>query len=266
MWYGKKGPMVDNNQFVETHAHIYSSKFKEDIADVIERSQEAGVSKIYMPNVDHESIDGMLELENKYPEYCIPMMGLHPCSVKKDFEKELYIVEDWLSKRPFVAVGEIGTDLYWDKSLFELQKEAFIIQCNLANQNDIPVIIHCRESIDETIEILEGMANAPKGIFHCFTGDVEQAKRIIALGHKIGIGGVATFKNGGLDPVLLEIDLENMVLETDCPYLAPTPYRGKRNEPAFIELVAQKISDLKNIPVSEVAQSTTNSALQIFKS
>lgn len=257
--------MSDKPQYVETHAHIYSSKFQEDIGEVLGRAKESGVSKIYMPNVDRESIDQMLLLEEQYPDYCIPMMGLHPCSVQKGFEKELYLVEDWLSKKEFVAVGEIGTDLYWDKSLFDIQKEAFKVQCDLANKYDIPVIIHCRESIDETIELLEEMSDAPKGIFHCFTGTVDQANQIIALGHKVGIGGVATFKNGGLEPVISEIALEEMVLETDCPYLAPTPHRGKRNEPAFIELVAKKISDVKDIALTEVARITSMNADQVFE-
>lgn len=252
-------------QLVETHAHIYLDKFKSDIDDVIARAQEQGVEKIYLPNIDSESIDAMLELEYRYPGYCIPMMGLHPCSVNKDFEKELYIVEDWLNKRDFVAIGEMGTDLYWDKTYFEQQKEAFNIQSRWAIARDRPIIIHCRESIDETIALVSEL-NTPafKGIFHCFTGTVEQATQIIEMGFLLGIGGVATFKNGGLEPVLEAIGLEHLVLETDSPYLAPVPHRGKRNEPAFVELVAEKIATVKNITKNEVAEATTNNANRIF--
>lgn len=251
---------------IETHAHIYSDKFKEDIDEVIARAQEDGVEKIYMPNIDSESIDAMLELEQRYPGYCIPMMGLHPCSVKKDFEKELYIVEDWLSKRDFVAVGEMGTDLYWDKSLFEEQKEAFKIQSDLALKYDLPIIIHCRESMEETIALIASYSGSGlKGIVHCFTGTEDQASRIIDLGFKLGLGGVATFKNGGLEPVMQNIDLSHFVLETDSPYLAPVPHRGKRNEPLFLRLVAQKIADERNIDIQEVIDQTSATATQIFE-
>lgn len=252
-------------QLVETHAHIYLDKFKSDVDEVIERAREQGVEKIYLPNIDSESIDAMLELEYRYPEYCIPMMGLHPCSVNKNFEKELYIVEDWLTKRDFAGIGEMGTDLYWDKTYIEQQKEAFVIQSNWAIERDRPIIIHCRESIQETIDMVEDL-NSPgfKGIFHCFTGTVEQAKKITEMGFLLGIGGVATFKNGGLEPVLEAIALEHLVLETDSPYLAPVPHRGKRNEPAFVELVAQKIATVKNITKNEVAEATTTNANRIF--
>ncbi|MFY0625735.1 MAG: TatD family hydrolase [Reichenbachiella sp.] len=251
--------------FIETHAHIYSEQFKDDIDDVIERAKERGVEKIYMPNIDHTSIDDMLELENRYPEFCIPMMGLHPCSVKKDFQKELYLVEDWLSKRPFVAVGEMGTDLYWDKTLFDFQKEAFKIQLELALKHNIPLVIHCRDSMNETIEIIEEKGSSQvKGVFHCFNGDESQAKRIIDLGFWLGIGGVATFKNGGMEPVLKSVSLEHMVLETDSPYLAPVPKRGKRNEPSYIELVAEKISSERGMNIADIAEVTSQNALKLF--
>lgn len=250
---------------VETHAHIYSDKFKDDVDEMIERSKEQGVEKIYMPNIDSESIDAMLELEYRYPGYCIPMMGLHPCSVDKNFEKELYIVEDWLNKRDFVAVGEMGTDLYWDKTYFEQQKEAFNIQSRWAIEKDRPIVIHCRESIDETIALVADLkVENFRGIFHCFSGNVQQAKQIIDLGFYLGIGGVATFKNGGLEPVLESIPLDRLVLETDSPYLAPVPHRGKRNEPAYLSLVAQKIATVKNITQDEVAKVTTENAYHIF--
>lgn len=252
-------------EFIDSHAHIYLDKFKEDIHDVLERSFEEGVNKIYMPNIDHTSIDDMLELENKYPANCIPMMGLHPCSVQKGFEKELYQVEEWLGRRNFAAVGEIGTDLYWDKTFWPEQQEAFKIQVDWAKKYNLPVVIHCRESIDETIELVEQFKDDNlKGVFHCFSGDLEQARRIINLGFYLGFGGVATFKNGGLDTVIPEVDLEYMLLETDSPYLTPTPHRGKRNEPSYIPLIARKIASLKTKPLDEVAAKTTLNTLKLF--
>lgn len=252
-------------RLVETHAHIYSNKFNQDIADVLDRAREAGVEKIYMPNIDSTSIDAMLELEHRFPNFCVPMMGLHPCSVNKDFEKELYIVEDWLSKREFVAVGEMGTDLYWDKTFFDQQKEVFNIQCDLAIKHDVPIVIHCRESMDETIELVSNHGdNKIRGIFHCFTGDKDQANKVIELGFSLGIGGVATFKNGGLEPVLESVDLQKLVLETDSPYLAPVPHRGKRNEPSYVELVAERIANIKNLLTEEVAEATSQNAYEIF--
>jgi TatD DNase family protein len=219
-----------------------------------------------MPNIDHSSIDDMMEVEQRFPDQCLSMMGLHPCSVKKDFEKELYIVENWLSKRKFSAVGEIGTDLYWDKTFWEQQKEAFRVQVTWAKKFNLPVVIHCRESINETIELLESLKDGNlKGVFHCFSGNMEQAKKIIEMGFYLGIGGVATFKNGGLDKVLPEIDLSNLVLETDSPYLAPVPYRGKRNSPVYIPLIAERIAQLNNVSIEEIMIATYNNASKLFK-
>ena len=249
---------------IDTHAHIYLDQFEKDVDEVLERSQEVGVEKIYMPNIDHTSIDAMLELENR-SDLCISMMGLHPCSVDNKFEKELYIVEEWLGKRKWSAIGEIGTDLYWDKTYWEQQKEAFNIQCKWAVKYDRPVVIHCRESIDETIELIENLKEDKlRGVFHCFSGNLEQAQNITELGFYLGIGGVATFKNGGLDKVLPDIKLKHLVLETDSPYLAPTPNRGKRNEPAYLELVSNRIAELKNISVEEVREETTINAKNLF--
>jgi TatD DNase family protein len=198
--------------WIDTHAHIYSDQFAEDRSAMLQRSDEQGIGKIYMPNVDHSSIDGMLELEDQSNGKFVAMMGLHPCSVKSDFQKELYIVEEWLSKRKFAAVGEIGTDLYWDKSFWEQQKEAFIIQVNLAKKYNLPIVIHCRESIDQTIELVEQLQDGKlSGIFHCFSGTAAQAQRIINLNFYLGIGGVVTFKNGGLDKVLPDISLDHIV-------------------------------------------------------
>lgn len=248
---------------IETHAHIYLKEFSNDLPQIIEKAKGEGVERIYMPNVDHTTIDDMLEVANKYPDYCIPMMGLHPCSVTKRFEKDLYEVEDWLKKGGFAAVGEIGTDLYWDKTFWPQQQEAFRIQAELAAKYNLPLVIHCRETIDETIELVKE-TDSINGVFHCFTGSLEQANEIINQGFKIGLGGVSTFKNGGLEPVMEEIELKNMVLETDSPYLAPVPYRGKRNEPSYIKLVAERISVVKNIDVEVVAEATTTNALKLF--
>jgi TatD DNase family protein len=250
---------------IDTHAHIYSEEFNVDRTDMIHRCEEAGVGKIYMPNVDHTSIDGMLELELKYPNMCISMMGLHPCYVKKDFEKELYLVEEWLNKRKFSAVGEIGTDLYWDKTFWLQQQEAFKIQVGWAKKYQRPIVIHCRESIDETIALLEPLLESGlKGIFHCFSGTLQQAEKIVAMGFYLGYGGVATFKNGGQDKVIPHISLDSIVLETDSPYLAPVPHRGKRNEPAYIQLVAKRVAELKGVSVENISEVTTQNAIKLF--
>lgn len=249
---------------IETHAHLYADKFDEDRAEIMERAVEVGVKKFYMPNIDHESIEPMLEVEAQFPA-TIATMGIHPCSIEKHFEKQLYEIEDWLNKRKFVAVGEIGLDFYWDKSLMEEQKEALKIQIELAKKHQIPIILHCRDSFDETYEIVKEMKdNNLKGVFHCFTGSAEDAKKVIDLGFFVGIGGVVTFKNGGLAEHIPDIDINRIVLETDAPYLAPTPKRGKRNEPAFLDLIAQKIADLKQISKEELVKITSSNANQLF--
>jgi len=251
--------------WIDTHAHIYSPEFDLDREDVLSHCTDIGIKKIYMPNVDHTSVDAMLELEHKRPAQCIAMMGLHPCSVKKDFEKELYRVEGWLSKRKFAAVGEMGTDLYWDKTFWEQQKEAFRIQVAWAKRYELPIVIHCRESVDETIELLAPLLDGKlKGVFHCFSGTFDQAKKISSMGFYLGLGGVSTFKNGGMDKVIPDLELENIVLETDSPYLAPVPHRGKRNTPEYIPLIATKVSDLKKITVEELMRITTANALRLF--
>lgn len=251
---------------IETHAHVYVEQFKDDLADTLERAQIAGVNRIYMPNIDHTSIDAMMELETAYPGYCIATMGLHPCSVGKDFEKELYQVEAWLNKREFVAIGEMGTDLYWDKTFVDQQVEAFKIQADWAKDLEKPIIIHCRESLEMTIKLVEELTDDRlTGVFHCFGGTPEQAKRIKELGFFIGLGGVTTFKNSGMDKVIPDLDLGHIVLETDSPYLSPVPHRGKRNEPAYIALVAQRIADLRQMGLSELIEITTENANELFK-
>ena len=252
--------------WVDSHAHIYLEDFDIDRIEMMKRCERADVRKIYMPNIDHTSIDDMLEVEAANPEQCIAMMGLHPCSVKKDFEKELYRVEDWLSKRKFAAIGEMGTDLYWDKSFWEQQQQAFDIQAAWARQYELPLVIHCRESIDETIALVEKNIDSKlKGVFHCFTGSIEQAKKIISLGFYLGLGGVSTFKNGGMDKVIPELDFNFVVLETDSPYLSPVPYRGKRNEPSYIPIIAEKIASLKEMPIEELKTITSDNTGKLFK-
>lgn len=251
--------------FIDTHAHIYVEEFKDDIEEVIQRAIDAGVEKILLPNIDVETIDDMLELEAKYPGYCFAMMGLHPCSVKEDFEKQLYQMEAWLTKRKFLAVGEIGTDLYWDKTFWPQQQEAFQIQCELAIKNDIPIAVHCRDSIDETTTLVKDYSKRGlRGVFHCFTGSIEQGKKLTDQGFYLGLGGVATFKNGGLDSVIPELDADKVMLETDSPYLAPTPDRGKRNEPSKVKVIAGKVSEYLNISEEEVGFLTTKNANALF--
>ncbi len=252
-------------KFTDTHAHIYSNKYDSDRDSVIRNSQELGVEKIYMPNIDVESIDAMLEAELRYPGICIPMMGLHPCDVNKDFEKQLYVMEEWIHKREFAGLGETGLDLYWDKTFFEQQKEALRIQVQWAKEKKWPLILHCRESMDETIAIIqEEKSDDLRGIFHCFSGSQKQAKEIMDLGFLLGIGGVSTYKNGGLDKVIPEIGIDHLVLETDGPYLAPVPHRGKRNSPEYIPLIAQRVADLADVPLEEVSRITQMNSQKIF--
>ena len=250
---------------VDSHTHLYADQFAADRDEVVQRALAQDVTHFYLPNIDHTSIEGMLALEAQYPAHCFAMMGLHPCSVGQDFERQLYEVETWLNRRPFVAVGEIGTDLYWDQTYRDQQAEAFRIQVGWAKEKNLPIVIHCRDSFDWTAALLEPLQDERlRGVFHCFTGTVDQARQAVALGFMLGIGGVATFKNGGLTPVLTEIGLEHLVLETDSPYLAPAPHRGKRNEPAFVSLVAQRVANLKQMAPEAVAEATTANALRLF--
>ncbi|MEM1321636.1 MAG: TatD family hydrolase [Bacteroidota bacterium] len=251
---------------IDTHAHLYASQFDKDREEMLERAIAAGVERFYLPNIDSESIASMLALEAAQPERCFAMMGLHPCSVKANYEEELAIVRQWLDKRSFCAVGEIGIDLYWDKTFFEQQKAAFRTQIQWAIELDVPIIIHSRESTNEIIEILEELRHEKlRGIFHCFGGSVDEAQKIMALGFHLGIGGVLTFKKSGLDQTMSAIGLERVVLETDAPYLSPTPYRGKRNESAYVRLVAQKLADIKQMSLEEVARITSANARSVFE-
>lgn len=253
------------NDVSDTHAHIYLEEFDEDREEMLTRARDAGVKRVFMPNIDRTSIDRMLDVQEKNSGYCFSMMGLHPCSVKEDFEKQLEIVEGWLNKRTFHALGEMGTDLYWDKSFWDQQKEAFNIQASWAVKYNLPLVIHCRESINETISLLMGQANPKlKGVFHCFSGTAEQAKEIAELGFYFGIGGVVTFKNGGLDKVVPALPMDRIIFETDSPYLAPAPNRGKRNEPAFITLPLKRTAQLLGIEESDIAKRAEENAARLF--
>ncbi len=250
---------------IDTHAHLYLEQFDEDREEMLQRAKDKGIKKFFLPNVDSSTIEDMLALEEKYPEVCFAMMGLHPCSVKSNYKEELVIVEKWLKKRPFVAVGEIGTDLYWDKTFVEEQKDAFRIQVNWAKDLGVPVVIHCRDSMDLTIDLVQKEQDGRlRGIFHCFGGSLEQAKKIIDLGFYLGIGGVLTFKKSGLDKTVQKIPLEHLVLETDAPYLAPTPFRGKRNESAYIHQIGEKLASVKETTLEEVAKVTSENARKVF--
>ncbi|MEO1258224.1 MAG: TatD family hydrolase [Bacteroidota bacterium] len=250
---------------IDTHTHLYLKHFKDDIEETIIRAKTEGIEKFYLPNIDAGSIDSMLELENKFPGVCFPMMGLHPCSVKENYREELTIVKKWLDKRPFCAVGEIGIDLYWDKTFLEEQKKAFITQAGWAKELGIPIVIHARESLDMLIELVkQEKDDRLQGIFHCFTGNLQQARQIMELGFYLGIGGVLTYKNSGLDKTVKDIPLDWLVLETDSPYLTPVPYRGKRNESAYIKIIAQKMAEIKDISLEDVAVTTTANGEKIF--
>jgi TatD DNase family protein len=250
----------------DTHAHLYAKEFDFDRDAMMARALTAGVEKIYLPNVDLDSIPRMLELEAKYPDRCFAMMGLHPCSVEADYKTVLAEIEKQLFARKFVAVGEIGLDYYWSKDYVEEQKDAFRIQCRWAIELDIPIIIHARESMDDLILIVgeEKKDERLRGIFHCFGGTPEQAKKIMDLGFWMGIGGVLTYKKSGLDEVVKDIPLEWLVLETDAPYLPPVPNRGKRNESGYVRFVAEKLAEVKGLTLEEVAAATTKNAEKIF--
>lgn len=252
-------------QIIDTHTHLYAKQFESDRAEIIQNAIEQGVDRFYLPNIDSGSIGAMLELETAYPDHCFAMMGLHPCSVNEKYKEELEIVKRWLDKRSFCAIGEIGIDLYWDKTFFEQQKEAFLTQIDWALELDIPIVIHSRESTSIIIDLLSTINNSKlRGIFHCFGGSAAEAAAIIDLGFLLGIGGVLTFKKSGLDKTMETVDLQHVVLETDSPYLAPTPYRGKRNESAYTRIVAEKLATVKNISLEEVAVVTTENALKLF--
>lgn len=253
--------------FIDTHTHLYSSKFDSDRTERIEKAISDGIKHFYLPNIDASSIAGMKKLTEQFPNNCYAMMGLHPCSVNEKVEVELERVEQELNDNNFIAVGEIGIDLYWDKSFIKEQEMAFRKQIQWAKNRELPIVIHCREAFDEILTIMdEENDEKMRGVFHCFTGDIDQAKHILNYGgFKLGIGGVVSFKNAGLDKVVSQLELENLVLETDSPYLAPVPFRGKRNESAYLVYIAEKLAEIFNVPLKEVAAITTEAAQEIFK-
>jgi len=252
-------------QIIDTHTHLYLNQFKDDVDLVIERAKNAGIDKFIFPAIDSSHFKDMHELRNRYPENIYLMSGLHPVSVKDNYNEELNLVLKSLETHNYVAIGEIGIDLYWDKTFLKQQQEAFEFQIRLAISNNLPIVIHCRDGFDEIFEILDAeKCSKMRGIFHCFTGTLEQAVRAINLGFKLGIGGVVTFKNGRIDKFLIKIDIKNIVLETDAPYLSPVPHRGKRNESFYVTYVLKKISELYGLNEQEIAKITSKNALEIF--
>ena len=252
-------------KIIDTHTHLYLKQFKDDIDKVIQRSIDKGINKFIFPAIDSTHFDDMHNLKNKYPGSIYLMSGLHPVDVKENFKEELEFVVNSLKSHSYVAIGEIGIDLYWDKTYLKQQQEAFEFQIRLAIKNDLPIVIHCREAFDEIFEILDNEnCDKLRGVFHCFTGTLEQANRATQLGFKLGIGGVVTFKNGGIDKFLNRIDLKHIVVETDSPYLAPVPYRGKRNESSYITYVIDKLSEIYGLSIEEIASVTTKNAEKVF--
>ena len=253
--------------FIDTHTHLFASEFDNDIDIVIKNALDNGISKMLLPNIDSTTTTKMLQLCDRHPNNCYPMIGLHPCSVKKDnLEKEISHVEQMLSQNKFIAVGEIGLDLYWDKSTLDLQKIAFGSQIELAKKYKLPIAIHVRDSFDEAIEIVERLNDDNlSGVFHCFTGNLEEAQRIINLNNfYLGIGGVVTFKNGGINKIINQVSLDRIILETDSPYLSPTPFRGTRNESKYLLNIAHKMAELYNIDIEDIAKKTTKNAIDLF--
>jgi TatD DNase family protein len=253
-------------EFIDTHSHLYLSQFSEDIEHCIERCHKNNVVKVVLPNIDSTTIQPIIELKEKSGNLFLSVIGLHPTHVKEDFEKELQTIFNTFQQNQHIGIGEIGIDLYWDKTYFEEQKYSFEFQVRFAIENDLPVIIHARDSFDEIIEVLSKINSQTfKGIFHAFPGDYFQAMKVIEMGFAIGIGGVLTFKNSHLPEVVKQVDLNHIVLETDSPYLAPVPYRGKRNESSYIPIIAEKIATLTDKEIEEVALKTTNKAREIFR-
>ena len=251
--------------FTDTHTHLYLDEFSNDIDIVIENAFSSNVKRLFFPAINSKYSSSMFNLQKKYPENIFLMSGLHPCYVGKDFSDEISLVQNILKNNHIVAIGEIGIDLYWDKSNLNMQTEAFEMQIEIANNNHLPIVIHCRESFDEIYNVLINNKPLNGGVFHCFSGDLEQANKIIELDMKLGIGGVVTFKNGKIDKFLNQIDIKNIVLETDSPYLSPAPLRGKRNQSANIKIIAEKLCDIYNLSLNEIAKITTHNSKEVFK-
>lgn len=251
--------------FIDTHTHLFDEQFHQDIDQVILNAQKAHVKACLLPNVDQETIQPMISLAQKYPNYCLPMIGLHPCSVNENFQEILNKIYLLLNKYKFWGIGETGLDYYWDKTYIKQQKIALQIQAEWAKEKNLPLILHTRDAMYDTIQIIKNCQNGKlKGIFHCFSGSYEQAKEIIKLGFYLGIGGVVTYKNTKLPETLSKIPLDYIVLETDSPYLSPVPYRGKRNESAYIPIIAQKLADIYQCSIEKIAEVTTTNAQNLF--
>ncbi|PVX52608.1 TatD DNase family protein [Balneicella halophila] len=251
--------------FIDTHAHIYVENMIEDSDNIIYRAKQAGISKILMPNIDVASISPMLSLTKEFPNYCYPMLGLHPCDVKDDYKTALDAIFSQFSSE-YIAVGEIGLDLYWDKTTLNRQIDAFRYQADVAIEKELPISVHVRDAFPQMLELLEDYrGKGLKGVLHCFTGTFEQATQAIDLGFYLGVGGVLTFKNSGVDKTLANIGLEHLILETDSPYLAPSPYRGKQNEPSYLPLIAKRLAEIHHINIEEVAKQTAQNANRLFK-
>jgi TatD DNase family protein len=249
----------------DTHTHIYYEADEEKLDQQMQRCRDNGIQRLFLPNVDSTSIPLVLGLGKKYPETCFPMLGLHTCNVKGDYEEDLSQIYEAIQKNKVYAIGEIGIDLYWDKTFIKEQQHTFRTQINWAKELDLPIVIHCREAFDEIFEILEDLKEEKlRGIFHCFTGNLEQAQLAIQLNFYLGIGGVLTYKKAGLAEVIRDIDLQHLVLETDAPYLAPVPYRGKPNESAYLIHIAQKLADIKEMSLAQVAEVTTANSIKVF--
>ncbi len=250
---------------IDTHSHIYSEDFSHDVDDVVQNAYNNGIKKIVLPNINSGTVKRLLDLTDSYPHLCYPLMGLHPTSVSSDYREELQAVEYWLEKRKFYGIGEIGIDLYWDRTFAKEQAEVFRYQLKLAKSKQLPVVIHLRNSFKEVYKIVkEEQDGSLKGIFHCFSGDESEAQKILDVGFLLGIGGVITFKNSNLGEVIQKVELKNLVLETDAPYLAPAPKRGRRNESSYLIYIAQKLSEIYETPVEKVAEITTANARSLF--
>lgn len=251
---------------IDSHCHLYVKEFETDIDLVIARAIASGVEKFYMPAIDHETNQALISLEERYPGKCFAMMGLHPCSVNEQYHVALDEVASWLEKRSFAAIGETGLDFYWDKTFVKEQYHALEKQIEWALQYKLPIVLHTRNATQETIDVIKQYSGTGlRGIFHCFGGSLEEANQIIELGFYLGIGGVVTYKNGGLAEVIEKVDLANIVLETDAPYLSPAPFRGKRNESAYLKNIVEKLADIKQVSIEEIARITTMNAKEIFK-
>ncbi|HEY8387857.1 MAG TPA: TatD family hydrolase [Parasegetibacter sp.] len=255
---------------IDSHCHLYLEEFKSDIDEVMNRAIQSGVSKFYLPAIDSTEMEALLDLERRYPDHCCAMAGLHPCYVKDNYREELQYVRQWLSKRKFAAVGEIGLDFYWDRTFESQQYEAFEQQIEWAIELDLPIVIHSRESTRQCIDVVKsykgtGKGDRLRGVFHCFSGNAAEAEEVVELGFFLGIGGVITYKNSGLAAAISNVSLDNILLETDAPYLTPVPYRGKRNESSYLTYVVKKLAELKNKSEEEVATITTENSNKLFK-